>query len=571
MAILVTDNRTVISEADATTGWTSTSTLTANTVEPTPVEATSRLDLTVSNATQNSYFTLPAAVNLTGSIVYFWFSHRAEFDTTQNIGVGIQLGDGTNRAAFGIMGSDAVAFSHFDGPVTWQCLALDVANRQRYPSVNITGTSQSLNVGGITQIGLYMKTIVKAVGGAVNCFIDIGRYTSSSIANGTALTITSGSSSDPGSFQQIALADRRTGSLQAHGVVRQLGSGLFGVQGGLTFGNATGTDSSWFEDKNVSVSFENRKFTTDKYKLIIVDNGVGTTTFKLGTKVGTGVSALGADGCSFVAGSGVGCLFDSQSDIDVTDVFIYGSTFTGFTEGIFLNSNQEFINNTVSQGGTLFPGTGSGAILVNSSFSNLLTSRASASVYWNTQSDTSGKLDGCNFTMGVTGSHAIELGPNTPSTIDFNSITFTSYEGTPGTNLVSNSGNTGSAVYNNSGKAITINISQGTVPAVRNGAGATTTIVNAIQVTLTGLKDNTEVRVLEFGANPPVELAGTENATDGTIDNRTFSFSLTAGTIVTIVVHSLAYEYISISPYTVPSAPSELPIQQRTDRNYINS
>lgn len=130
-------------------------------------------------------------------------------------------------------------------------------------------------------------------------------------------------------------------------------------------------------------------------------------------------------------------------------------------------------------------------------------------------------------------------------------------------------GSTGNEViYNTSGGAVTINVSGGSgTISYRNLGAATTTINSTVSVTLTGMRDQTEVRVLEFGTN--TELAGIENATDGTVDDRSFSFSLSAATATSIKIHSLQYEHISID-YTIPSDAASIPIQQRFDRNYLN-
>jgi hypothetical protein len=94
---------------------------------------------------------------------------------------------------------------------------------------------------------------------------------------------------------------------------------------------------------------------------------------------------------------------------------------------------------------------------------------------WNVNLDPAGYLDGCSFSMGA-GGHGIELGPNTPGTIDFNDINFNGYGA---------DGSVDAALYNNSGKAITINVNGGTTPTVRNGTGASTTIVaGAVTVAL---------------------------------------------------------------------------------------
>lgn len=575
MAVTITDNRITINEGDSTTGWTSTNALTANSTSPTPVESTARLDISVSNTIENSYYNLGSPVNMSsGSIIYAWMSHRAEFDLTSNVGVGIQIGDGTNRTAYAVMGSDNVAFSHFEGPVTWQCIAFDVGNKESYLySASLAGTPSSLNTSSIQDIGFYFKTVVKAVGGAVNCFIDIMRYLDPNISGGCALDVTGGTTSDPGTFLDIATEDRQIGNLQARGVVRRLGAGLFGVQGPLRFGNWTGTNTSSFYDKNVTVAFEDRKFKKNKYKILIVDNGVGETKFQLGTKVGTGTTATGTDGCSIISPTGVGATFiSSGSNTTISSsVLIYGSTFSGFSEDLFFMQNQEFIGGSILNSGTINVGTGSAMYFLNNNVSNCIKS---SSLYWNTNSDPSGRLDGCTFTMGTTSSHAIEFGPNTPTEITLAGIQFNNYyDAVVGTNLTASSGPTSASIYNNSGKSITINItSGGNTPSVRNGTSSTTTIVNAISISVTGLKDNTEIRVYETGTEN--EIAGIEQVEDGDpggeVDNRTFTFSSESGNIVDIVIISLDYINIRIDEYTIPSQNSSIPVSQVFDRNYEN-
>ena len=430
MAVTLEALRTIINEADATTGWTGTNSVGVNTASPTPVEATSRLEMQVSNATQDAYFTV-SSVDLTNQVIYIWFSHRAEFDTLANVGVGIQIGDGTNRVAYGIIGSDAIAFSHFEGPVVWQCLVLDVANRAAYPSVTIAGSAGSLNVAAITQIGLRMKTIVKSIGGAVNCFWDISRRLDKNANNGCAIGVIGGTSGSPGTFEEIAAADRATGNQQAYGIVRKLGAGLYGVQGPLRFGNSTGTASSWFEVKNISVAFEDRKLSTDVYRIVIVDNGTGTTTFKLGTKVGSGITATGADGCNFIISAGVGGLFDAATDTDVTDVFIYGSNFRGWEGGMSFRAGHEFIGGVISQSGAVNSG---GATFVNSFITQPTVAADASGFIWNVATDPDGYMDGMVFSKGTNAHHAIEFGTTSPTSITLRGIDFTGFSATNNAN-----------------------------------------------------------------------------------------------------------------------------------------
>jgi len=413
MAVIVTDNRSIVNEADDITGWTGIATLT--TADPDPVEATGCMAGAVSIATVDGYVTV-SAIPLTNRLVYVWVTHRAALDTLVLGGIGICVGDGTNRMSYHLAGKDVAAFRHDTGPTGWMCLVLDQSNLPTNKTVRL-GSEGALVWGSITQIGATFKTLAKSIGGAVNCFIDIIRVADPTANDGAWLTITGGTSSLPGKFSEIAAIDRSIGHQLAHGIIREFVSSLFGVQGSLRFGNPTGTDSSWFEDKNVSVGFEPRGLLTTRYRIVIVDNGVGTTTFKLGTKVGSGTTATGKDGCNLIVPSGVGGEFDAATDTDVTDVFIYGSMFVGFTNGIKLRSMHEFIGCTVMASGTIDAG---GAMMVNS---KIVGSVATKALLW--EIDPSGKLDGVVFTSGGTG-YAIE-GFSSAGNYTLTNVNFTGY------------------------------------------------------------------------------------------------------------------------------------------------
>ncbi len=96
--------------------------------------------------------------------------------------------------------------------------------------------------------------------------------------------------------------------------------------------------------------------------------------------------------------------------------------------------------------------------------------------------------------------------------------------------------------------------------------GGTVVVVNNVQTNLTGMKDNTEVRVYTKGTT--TELAGIENATAGTTNNRSYSFSLTASSNIDIRIFNIAYEPADILDYTVGTLEATLPIQQVYDPNY---
>jgi hypothetical protein len=134
------------------------------------------------------------------------------------------------------------------------------------------------------------------------------------------------------------------------------------------------------------------------------------------------------------------------------------------------------------------------------------------------------------------------------------------------------------AFHNSTGGTVTLNVSGGGgTPSVRNSNGSTTIINNNVALTLTGMRDNTEIRV--YTAGTTTELDGVENAVGGTSDNRSHTFSLPAGTSVDIrFAHGIAADgrtYLvppnnAIESFTWPSATATLPITQVIDRNFNN-
>jgi hypothetical protein len=536
MAIVLTDNRVIYDEADATTGWTGANAL--FTSAPDPAEATGSIGTVVSNATVAAYFTGSPVNMSSGTLVYVWSLPQGAMDTFANGGFALLIGDGTNRVAFHIGGSDRAAFRH----TFWQCLAIDTGNLPSLFTVN-AGSRANLNLAAITQIGVSYKTLAKSVGGVSNCFTDLIRY-----GNG-GITITAGTVGDPGNFNEIALDDSSTANQKAHGIFRRLGTGLFGVQGPLTFGTS-GTATTYFADSDATVVFEDRGFATSRYGITINATTTGTTTFLLGTK--TGLDG-GSNGVTFTVPTGVGAFFNA-SNTNLQKLGLYGCAFNGFSNGVTLSSDAtNALEHEIYT--TSFVGCGLIDIGLTQFKNNVISGSVAASAL---KISSTANVSNLSFTSAGTG-HAIVI--ETPGTYDFNNFTYQGYASTNGT--------TGNEVlFNNSGGAVTINVSGGNTPTVRNGTGATTTIVSSVNITLTGMKDNTEVRVYEAGT--ATEIAGIEIATAGTVDNRIFTFSATPDELVDIITFNLGWISDPLRNFSIPSTNSNVPIAQRIDRVYFN-
>lgn len=92
--------------------------------------------------------------------------------------------------------------------------------------------------------------------------------------------------------------------------------------------------------------------------------------------------------------------------------------------------------------------------------------------------------------------------------------------------------------------------------------GANNYPLEPINITLTGLKNPTEVRVYEAGT--AISVAGSESVTTGT-----FAFAAESNQLLDIAILSLGYQNVRITEYS-SSVSTSVPIQQQLDRQYLN-
>lgn len=345
----------------------------------------------------------------------------------------------------------------------------------------------------------------------------------------TGLIVTAGTVPSPAVVADFVIADE-SNITNKYGVITTL-SGINYVRARLTIGSATATI---FNDTGEVIVFPEQSLVASDFMGLTIDLANAATDVAIASFVinSAGITNLGdlvVTGTSGIA-------------------LIEGSTLSAMRI-ITLTSGVDLVETTVQRSGLL---TQSGA---NISSCGIVQSTGAVGVLSNDPS----KIQNCSFTSDGTG-HAIEM--STAGTYTFTGNTFSGYAVTDGS-----TGN--EAIYNNSGGLVTLNVTGGGgTPTIRNGAGASTVVNNNISVTLTGLRDNTEIRV--FSAGTVTALTGIEDAVDGTADNRSFTFALSAGTSVDIQIISIGYENIRLTSFVVPVTDSSVPIQQRFDRSYAN-
>lgn len=242
--------------------------------------------------------------------------------------------------------------------------------------------------------------------------------------------------------------------------------------------------------------------------------------------------------------------------VDNADVNFNGCSFTAM--GIFVfQSNTTLVGCTFRLCGQVTQG---GADIDDCIFTN---SSATTALLVNNPDN----IDNCSFVSDGTG-HAIEL----TDACAGNSYTLTDFYVS---GYAASDGDTGNeAIYNNSGGAVTINIDGGSGVAnisVRNGSGASTTLVAEFSFTITGLELNTEVTIVTSGTS--TVLFNVENATTSDGDGKyQVTYTHSGGGNVDVLIHHVNYkpDISNIIDITLPSSNSSTKVQMFLDENYSN-
>jgi len=120
-----------------------------------------------------------------------------------------------------------------------------------------------------------------------------------------------------------------------------------------------------------------------------------------------------------------------------------------------------------------------------------------------------------------------------------------------------------SAIHNNSGGLVTINVTSGSTPTVTNGAGASTVVNNQISLTLTGVQPGSDIVILNAGT----EIVRADvDANAGT----TYAYSYQILGNVDIAVYRSGYVPFVIRDYPLSLSNGSVPIGQRLDRAFLN-
>lgn len=353
------------------------------------------------------------------------------------------------------------------------------------------------------------------------------------------------------------------------GTFRANDGGSFSSSVPIRIGNGADSVTHGFTDTNQTILWQNTDYVADGYFGVdVIGSSTNTVNVTWGVKTGTGDNATGAQGITFSSDANI---TGTRWYLDVNDANI--DSFNAYGCSFIHGQTFSLDQNNVEVIGTFFINCNEAT---QSLGSNTSLWQRNTVVNANTADGTaflkSVDLDNIKYsTFEFSDGHAIEI-----TTLGA-ALTGETFLGNNFTGYSSTTGSTDAAIYNNSGQSVTINVTGGNLvdTSYRNGTSASTTINNNVAITVTNMKDNTEVRVFltsTIDTTPPytapTEVAGIEIATAGSTDARTFTFSVASGTGITI--RTFNENWIADDVAITPTSSQEVQIAQRRDRVFSN-
>lgn len=454
------DNRTMINDCEATTGWAGTDAVAVITDAGQFYEGSSSLATQYSNTdeqmntTEDSVNGGTFSLDWSGSTLYMLIKDNLG-QTQASGGTRFVVGDGTNLVGYGVGGNDVTGLSL---PTFFNAYRLDVSNSAAFSALAYSGSEASLSKTAITQIGYGGNHLAKAVGAIDNAFMDAFRY----IANGSAaLTINAGTSGTPITLSTVASDDVTNG----WGLVSNPQGSQFNIGGPIEWGDS-GTGSSYFDQADAQIYMDGVGIATGNLSMALISNATGTNLFKLDNCVLISIGTVSSWDFSTANSNTMEITACQFVDAGTIAFPVAGGTSRLVSGTKFVNCGQVTVS-TLTFTGNSFSGTtdANGAILMSAS------------------------LTDCAFVSDGTG-HAIYI--TATGTYTLTDVFYSGYGATTSTDAV---------VYNNSGGAVTLNITGGDAPTYRNGAGASTTVNISVAVSFEAVdKDDVAINLCQVSA-----------------------------------------------------------------------
>lgn len=554
MANQITDNRTLINAADSVTGYVDLSGAAAGTLDTEIFfEGTGSIGEYLTSSLAGLLYNYGSAQNLSNNVFYILINCGIVglLDTKANGGFRIRFTGATATDWFEVYvaGSDDWPASFAGG---WTLFVVDIEDARSTAVTNGWTNGTTPATSAIQRFGWAGVT-----GGTMPRMVDNTWMDASyRLSDGSPAIIVEGRNAGTTDWDwsdvvsEMALVDSP--------VARNADGGGVTLSGPVQFG-INDTSTHGFTDTNKVILWDNQEYApVDLYGLSALGNSGGTTNVTLGIKSGSGSSATGAQGCTIsAADTGVRWSMDfDDPDLDVIGLygcsFIHGGTFNlddaavSVISSLYIDCDKALVHNSEQ---------------LKNKIINANTADGVAFMV----TDDMGDISYCEFEFSD--GHAIELDAATPTSQNNVGNLFSGY-----TNTINS---TDAAILNSAAGALTISSSAGSninVNSYRNTGGGSVTITNNISVTFSAMKDDSEVRV--YNASTGVEIAGIEDVTAGSVNNREFTWSAAAGTVVDYVIHHWSgsapfYQTIRRDDYSVPVSDTTIEINQLIERNTV--
>ena len=348
----------------------------------------------------------------------------------------------------------------------------------------------------------------------------------SAIDVGTGLTLTGGDgASDDGTFQDFVDADQGTVANRYGYAISKDGALTF--RGMMTIG---GADATEFTDNDAKVSFPDGYHSAGLFGVTVDIQNAGSD-----VSIGASLSGLGS----------------STTEDTRPDYIVTGTSGSHTLTGVLDNFRNIALTSAVTvDGATIgFSDLAQGGATITGA--RLLVDSASGAAACDDADFT--KLTDSQIIQAGAG-HAIEI--TTPGTYNLSDLTWSGFGAT---------GSNSAAIYNNSGGAVTINVSGGTSPTYRNGTGATTTVSQPVAFGFSGIPAGLEGRVRRGS----ISLYHVQNITGGTF---TYNFTSGSGKPVTVTFggvgdDGIAYERQELK-LTLPATDLTIPLSFTPNPSY---
>lgn len=499
MANQITDNRTLVDSANATTNYVSLAGAAAGTADAEIlIQGTASIGFSLSSTLSGLLYNAGSVQNWSNNVFYLWINCGIVGLLATKAAGGFRIrfagATVTNYFEVYIAGSDDWPPSVQGG---WTQFVVDIEDARAAAITNgwtggtppATTAIQYVGWAGVT--GGTMPRMVD------NTWLDeIRRLPDGS--PGIIVEGRNGGTTDWDFEDIVAQLGTATGTAKigAGGAIVLNTSIQFGINDTSTHG---------FTDTNKVVLFEDQEYApADLYGFRALGNAGGTTNVTLGVKSGTGDAATGAQGGSITAAATGARYFMDFNDANLDAVGFYGVVFTHAADFNVNTAAVEMVSCIYND---------CTSALVSNSLqlrNTVVDANTADGVAFMTTDDLS-DIRYCSFEFSD--GHAVEL--TTPRVASQNSTAnqFSGY-GAIGTN--------DAAVYNNTGGAVTINVlSGGGTPTYRNGVSASTAVQNTVTVTIT--------------AKDAADSSNVENArvllTEDTADTVTITRTSTTATV----------------------------------------